>query len=275
MRCALIGDPAGHSLSPALHRAAYLELGLDWTYDAIPVAPSDLDAFVAGLGDTAVGEQQWRGLSVTMPHKEAILAHGRVSDLAQLVGAANTLIVTPGESHALYNTDVSGVQEACRRRDVPHARSATVIGNGATARSAVVALAGLGLQRLTVLARNPERAAHLSQLAETLHVSCQVHQLAGATATGDLMVSTVPSKGVDEDCDRLVGEVPVIFDAIYDPWPTPLARVGLADGRTVISGLDLLCGQAVHQINLMTGGSVGFDGLLIAGQAELRARGKL
>ena len=72
MRCALIGDPAEHSLSPAIHRAGYARLRLDWRYDAITVSPGDLDGFVANC----IADGGWAGLSVTAPHKESRVAHG-------------------------------------------------------------------------------------------------------------------------------------------------------------------------------------------------------
>src|SRR6476619_2857343 len=98
MRCAVLGSPIAHSLSPVLHRAAYAELGLDWTYDRFEVRAEELPAFVAGL------DGSWRGLSLTMPLKVAVLELGEVDPLAALAGAGNTLILEP-HGRRVYNTD--------------------------------------------------------------------------------------------------------------------------------------------------------------------------
>ena len=112
-RCAVVGSPIEHSLSPALHRAAYAQLGLNWTYDRVEVDEHRLASFVAGL------DGSWRGLSLTMPLKVAVLELGQVDELAKLAGAANTLVLEGGERW-VYNTDVGGltwaVQQVAVRR---------------------------------------------------------------------------------------------------------------------------------------------------------------
>ncbi|WP_420175242.1 shikimate dehydrogenase [Luteococcus sp. OSA5] len=292
-QCAVIGHPAGHSLSPALHRAAYRALGLDWSYQAIDVAPEDLDDFVRGL------DESWRGLSVTMPHKVAIRQYGETDELVQLVGAGNTLVFTdldreagldhPSGSPSLSrgssaprpaivrNTDVGGFQLALAQAGVESADSATIVGNGATATSAVVALRELGVERITVLARRPERAEGLKVFCTTtLGVLCAVRPLEAASILpSDVVVSTVPDGGADAVAEQLAGSAPVVFDSVYDPWPTALAQAAASHGATVLNGLDLLAGQAVEQVRLMTGGEVGFDLLKSAGQEELNRRAGL
>jgi hypothetical protein len=110
-RCAVLGSPIQHSLSPALHRAAYGYLGLDWTYDRVEVDERGLAAFVGGL------DASWRGLSLTMPLKVAVLELGNVDQLASLAGAGNTLILEGG-SRTVHNTDVAATpshDSGCRR----------------------------------------------------------------------------------------------------------------------------------------------------------------
>ena len=110
MRCAVLGDPVAHSLSPALHRAGYAAVGLDWTYDAHRVVAGGLSAFVRSL------DASWRGLSLTMPLKrEAVELASDVSPVARLAGAANTLLLVDGALHA-DNTDVPGAVAALRAR---------------------------------------------------------------------------------------------------------------------------------------------------------------
>ena len=106
-RCAVLGSPIAHSLSPLLHRAAYAALGLDWQYERFEMSAEGLPDFVAGL------DSSWRGLSLTMPLKETVLGLGEVEPVARLAGAGNTLIL--GERRSVYNTDVSGLAWAVRR----------------------------------------------------------------------------------------------------------------------------------------------------------------
>ena len=101
-RCAVLGSPIKHSLSPALHRAAYASLGLNWIYERVEVDAEGLTSWVDGL------DASWRGLSLTMPLKVAVLGLGEVDQLARLAGAGNTLILEAG-SRRVYNTDVGGL----------------------------------------------------------------------------------------------------------------------------------------------------------------------
>ena len=112
MRCAVLGDPIAHSLSPALHRAGYAAVGLDWTYEAHPVAAGQLAGFVRGL------DASWRGLSLTMPLKrEAADLASAVSPVARVAGAVNTLLLVDGALHG-DNTDVPGAVAALRASGV-------------------------------------------------------------------------------------------------------------------------------------------------------------
>lgn len=273
-QCGVIGHPAAHSLSPALHRAAYRQLGLDWGYGAHDVAPDQLDEFIGHL------DGSWRGLSVTMPHKEAIRGWGEADELVELTGVANTLVLNNPEfgRPVVRNTDVGGFLVAFAQAGIESADSATVIGAGATARSAVVALRQMGVERVLVLARNPQKAAGLKDLASNrLGMLCGVRPLeAGQLVPADLMVSTVPAEAIADELAAPVAEsAQAVFDVSYHPWPTALARAAAQAARPVVTGLDLLAGQAVEQVRLMTGGQVGFELLRSAGQEELRSRGAL
>ena len=145
-RCAVLGSPIGHSLSPALHRAAYTHLGLNWTYDRFEVDEQQLASFVRGL------DASWRGLSLTMPLKVAVLELGQVDQLARQAGAGNTLVLEGGESW-VYNTDVGGLIWAVGQVAASPLPRVTILGAGATARSALIAATQLGAQGVTVVAR--------------------------------------------------------------------------------------------------------------------------
>ena len=245
----MLGSPIGHSLSPLLHREAYAALGLDWSYEAHVVTEQTLEAFLAGLDAT------WRGLSLTMPLKRAVLPLlDSVSERARQAGGANTVVLADGRRCG-HNTDVPGISAAVRERHDGPVTRAVVLGGGATAASAVLGLADLGCQHVTLLVRDAARAA-LTVAAAGRHPDgpvVDVRPLGSAAPRADVLVSTIPAAAQTPEVLARVEDVPVVFDVIYDPWPTPLAVAAGRAGRTVVSGLDLLVHQAVLQVELMTG----------------------
>ncbi|MEO7588198.1 MAG: shikimate dehydrogenase [Arachnia sp.] len=270
MRCALIGDPAGHSLSPAIHRDGYARLGLNWRYDAITVAPPDLEAFVVGC----LADDEWAGLSVTAPHKEAIVAFGEPDHVTRLVGAGNTLVIRdgdPGRAPTVHNTDVPGFVRAWRARGLGRPRTAAIVGNGATARSLLVALAGLHVTQVVILARDTARAARTVELGIALGIDTTAQPLGFNLPAVDLVANTIPTAATEPHAKAWAAAAPWLFDAVYDPWPTPLGAAATAE-HTVLTGLDLLAGQAVDQFHLLTGGSVTFENCHAAAVAELQRR---
>jgi shikimate dehydrogenase len=271
MRCAVLGDPVEHSLSPALHRAAYVALGLDWAYDAVRVPSGGLEAYVAGLGP------EWRGLSLTMPLKrEAVPLLTSRDRWTELTGGANTVLLdADGGRHGL-NTDVPGAEAAIAEATDVSVHRALVLGGGATAASVLLALAERGLEKATLAVRDPARAAE-TLAAVGRHPSrpeITVVPIDGLAAVpADLVVSTIPVSAQGERLLAAVADVPVVFDVLYDPWPTPLAAAATADGRTVVGGLDLLVWQAVDQLRAMTGRfDVPVAAMREAGEAGLAER---
>jgi len=265
-RCAVLGSPIAHSLSPALHRAAYAELGLDWTYDAYEVDEDGLAGFVAGC------DASWRGLSLTMPLKVAALALGEVDPLARRAEAANTLVFEADGSRRLHNTDVGGLVWALRRAGAEKLAQVTLLGAGATARSALLSVSRMSAESVTVVARTPAKAVPLVALGASLGLAVTVQPWTGPLPTADAVVSTAVAGAADPLADAAAGSAPLVFDAVYHPWPTRLAEAARAAGRTVVNGLDLLVGQALLQLELMTGHTVPPDTLYTAGRSALAAR---
>ena len=263
-RCAGLGSPIEHSLSPALHAAAYVNLGLSWSYERVEVDQKQLASFVDSL------DASWRGLSLTMPLKEAVLELGEVDELARLAGAGNTLILERG-TRLVYNTDVGGLTWAVRELTAAPVPRVTILGAGATARAALVAAAQLGAQQVSVLARTPSRAEPFRALSHQVGVELDVRPWSVPLPDADLVVSTVISGAADSIAQAAADSAPVIVDVIYDPWPTVLATTAQQAGCAVISGRDLLVGQALLQIELMTGHSVAADVLYAALPTELSA----
>lgn len=271
MRCAVLGDPIGHSLSPALHRAAYAELGLDWTYDAVRVPSGELARHLGGLG------REWRGLSLTMPLKrEALPLLTSSDDWTRLSGAANTVLLEPDGGRRGLNTDVTGAVAAIGAATEARLSRAVVLGGGATAASVVLALAEQGLDEATFVVRDPARAAD-TVAAVARHPRPPVVRVTALADLGpvraDIVVSTVPAQSQSASLLGAVADVPVVFDVVYDPWPTPLAAAALVEGRVLVGGLDLLVMQAVGQVRAMTGrDDVTVDTLRHAGEAALAER---
>jgi len=267
MRCAVLGDPIAHSLSPVLHRAGYAAVGLDWTYDAVRVPAGGLRDLVASLDGT------WRGLSLTMPLKrEALALADEFTARATLVGAANTLVFMDGRIVAT-NTDLPGAAAAIRERYDGPVRSASILGAGATAASTGLALCDLGATTITLHARSPERARETVDAIgrHPARPTVQVGSL-DDTPTGDVLVSTVPVAAQTPELVERCAVVPVVFEVLYDPWPTPLAARVADDGRVLVSGLDLLVHQAALQFGIFTDLEAPLEVMRAAGEAELAQR---
>lgn len=270
-RCGVVGHPVAHSLSPAMHRAAYAQLGLDWTYDAVDVAPGGLGTHVRSL------DGSWRALSVTAPHKrDALTLADSADDVATLVGGANTLLL--GDTVRAANTDVPGAVAALRERGIDDVTTVRVLGAGATAASLAVAVRELGADRLELVVRDPGRAGETAGVAEEVGLQVDVRGLGSTEPLGrtDLLVSTIPGAGLDEalsaDPGRWLHDVGAVFDVVYDPWPTRLTSAAVAAGLPTATGLDLLAHQAADQVRLMTDGEVSASILRDAALEELERR---
>lgn len=253
LHCAVVGDPVAHSLSPALHRAAHALLGIDGRYDAVRVPAGSLASYAAGLGE------EWRGLSVTAPLKrEALALADDVTPTARSAGGVNTLVRTAG-GWLGDNTDLPGAVAAIRERYDGPVTAATLLGAGATAASTGLALTRLGARSLRLLARDPARA---EETADALRGAAEVRverldarptAAAAAPEIGEVVVSTVPADAQDPALIEAVAGAAVVFEVVYDPWPTPFAAAAAERGQVVVSGLDLLVHQAVLQVHAFAG----------------------
>lgn len=260
-KLAVLGSPIAHSKSPALHRAAYHRLGLDWDYSAAEVTGAELGSFLDERG------QDWRGLSLTMPLKNDIVPFlASMDEVATLTGAVNTVLFCAGDPHqdeprALlgFNTDVAGIVRALAETGLNVARHVVIVGAGSTARSALVAAAQLGAEHVTVLARNVDRAAELAEPARLAGVALTPAPLDSETIAGlsaELVISTLPGTADAGSLFRgaaLVSES-VLFDVAYHPWPSRLAAVWQDSGGRVVSGLEMLLHQALMQIRIFVAG---------------------
>lgn len=246
------GDPIAHSRSPQLHRAAYEALGLDWAYDRRQVSEASFDR------ELAAGRDQVRGLSLTMPLKESAYRVARWRDpRAVRTGVANTLLMTDDGPRA-WNTDIGGLVSAMRENGVREPVSARVVGTGATAGSAVVALAEVGVRDVEIVARSPHKAIEIADQAADFGLAVAVRALDDLRAVRevDVTVATLPGgtelpAGVGTAFAETGG---ALVDAAYAPWPTDLAAAFADAGREAASGLDMLLHQAVLQVRVFVTG---------------------
>ena len=270
-RAAVLGKPIAHSLSPVLHRAAYEELGLtDWLYDRFELDEAALPGFVEGLGP------EWAGLSVTMPLKRAIIPLlDEISETAASVEAVNTVVCTEDGRRVGDNTDIPGMVAALRERGIEQVDSAAILGAGATASSALAALARICTGEVVAYVRSEARAAEMRQWGERLDVELRTADWADAAEAlrAPLVIATTPAGATDTLAHAVPERPTVLFDVLYDPWPTELAARWSMTGGAVVGGLDLLVHQAVLQVEQMTGlGPAPVEAMRKAGEHALAAR---
>ena len=242
IKAAVLGSPIGHSLSPTLHNCAYEVLGWDWEYTAIEVKGGELAKFIAANRKT------FRGLSLTMPLKEeALLVAGSLDPLVKRINAANTLIFEENEVSA-YSTDISGFVQALAKAEVSIPNEITILGGGATARSAIAAVDGRG-RTITVYSRSASRATQLINSSISATVVVKDWNEAQSGLTTNLIIATTPAGATDHLIPTTSNGT--LFESLYSPWPTKFLEKWQKLGGKYVDGLDLLVEQGIGQIELM------------------------
>lgn len=250
-RAEVWGSPIAHSLSPALHRAAYLQLGLDWSYDSREVTEATLGAALDGVSADLAG------LSLTMPLKEPVLELVEArSAVVDLLGVANT-VARAGDGWMLDNTDPWGVLGALEAFSRP-LTTAWIIGAGATARSAGYALHLTGVTKVVLVVRSPERAKETATVLGAIGLEVVVVQpdAIDSLDAPDVVVSTVPGGATFP----LVGNISWLtqqaglLDVSYSPWPSSGAAAWAGSPQPIISGLTMLIFQALRQVRIFVQG---------------------
>lgn len=251
----VIGDPVAHSLSPVLHNAAFTALGLDWVSVGFRVAPGAVDDAIRGARALGI-----RGLSVTMPHKDAVArVVDRLTPVAERLGAVNC-VDNVGDGSVGDNTDGSGLVAALRRGDHfdPTGRRCMVIGAGGAARAAIAALGDAGAAEVVVVARSPERGA----AAAALGGAVGRHGVAEDAVLCDLVVNATPIGMGGRDSDgpeewpldpALLVQGQTVVDLVYHPPLTPWLEAAQERGASISNGLGMLVHQAALQLTLWTG----------------------
>ena len=237
---AVLGDPIEHSMSPAIHLAAYKVLGFDWNYEKIQVHSGGLNEFVAHQGS------HFQGFSVTMPLKaEAAALAVNTDPLVQRLGIANTLIRTASGLNA-FNTDVFGITKALDDCWVTNPQRVAILGAGATARSAILALhLKAPSSHVSVYVRSSSNTSEITDLAKTLDLDISVQSLTDFSDSQDLTINTIPGEHNVTSSDKQSGW---LLDVNYSNPDKTLNE--LFDSLKVVSGKDMLLWQAIAQIRL-------------------------
>jgi len=254
----IMGHPIAHSLSPMMHTFAFRQQHLDCVYVPFPVAPDQLAPAVAGA--VALGVC---GFNVTIPHKEAIMAHlDDISAAARAIGAVNTVHVQDGRTIG-YNTDGEGFLQPLHALHLPLADTTTcMLGAGGAARAVGMALLEAGCPVLAIANRTHERAARLVAVLQEYFPQAQVWAVPFAEAAlvarqSELLVNAT-SVGMHNTGGVLLSDTcfrpgQVVYDLVYRPIHTPLLLAAQRCGATIVPGLDMLIGQGAAAFQLWTG----------------------
>jgi shikimate dehydrogenase len=247
----VIGDPVRHSISPAIHNAAFAAEDLDWVFVAFEVADGDAPAAIAGARAMGID-----GLSVTMPHKATVIeALDRLSPTAERLGAVNA-IVREGTEFVGHSTDGAGLVDALAYDEgfAIAGKKCVVLGAGGAARAVILAIGEAGAEDIVVVNRtalNAERAAALGGPAARVGTEADVH---GA----DLVVNATPIGMVGHAAKSAVEPAlfhpeQLVVDLVYAPPITPTVKAAREAGAHAVGGLGMLVHQAAHAFTLWTG----------------------
>jgi shikimate dehydrogenase len=245
------GDPIAHSRSPQLHAAAYRVLGLDWTYGRRRVPEAAFADELAGV------TEEWRGLSLTMPLKGVACRAAVWRDRrAELTRAVNTLLLAADGPRG-FNTDIGGIVRALQDERIDGATDARIIGAGATALSALVALGERGADRVEVVARRQAAVQPLVEVGAALGIDViGVSFDASGYSAVPVTIATLPGETTVADAatDALAAGGGLLLDVVYGHWPTAFARAWARADQPAVSGLGMLLHQALLQVRIFVAG---------------------
>jgi len=249
IRGAVLGSPISHSLSPVLHNKAFELLGLTGSYTAIDVPSGDLANFLQARGT------EFDYLSLTMPLKEEVLTIAQdlnisIDALATRIQSVNTLI-RGSKGWSATSTDGSGFVKALAHSGYDHFGSVLILGAGGTARAVAGALDEIA-DEVSIMGRSVRRNAGIASCFTKVNPEFLPWDDHLDLRTFDLIVNTTPSGAADLVADNIPNKVSgLLFDVLYKPWPTLIARRWSDAGGEIIGGLELLLYQGIDQINLL------------------------
>jgi shikimate dehydrogenase len=252
---AVIGDPIDHSLSPAIHNAAFLFLGLDCTYIAYRIPKGELDYGIESLKKVGIA-----GFNVTTPHKiDMVKLLNAADEDCQLVGATNTVVNDNGLLKG-YNTDIEGFLDPIRKRNINCENSdILVIGAGGAARAIVAAFAKEKVHKITVANRTRERADDIIKFAKKSGLESDYADLSQAGEMADnykfiINATSLGLKGMGCPIStKKINRNSIVYDIVYMPVETPLIQESKNQGATIIYGWEMLLAQAMKSFEIWIG----------------------
>jgi shikimate dehydrogenase len=257
--CGVIGDPIEHTLSPAMHNAAFKALALDWIYVPFRVVKADLSRALYGVRSLNI-----KGMNITIPHKIAITAMlDELDSPAMNIGAVNTIVNDRGKLKG-FNTDASGFIRAFTEQGIAlENKNAVVLGAGGASRAVCFALAG-EKAGVTILNRTPgtaeELAADISNISIKPLKAAELNaaNLENALPEADILVNTT-STGMNPNADNtlvtaeMINPKMIVYDIVYSPARTRLLMEAGKAGARTISGIEMLLWQGVQSFEIWTG----------------------
>lgn len=243
INAAVLGSPIAHSLSPLLHAKAYQLLDIEGTYEAIEVRSGELASFLRSTDKNC--------LSLTMPLKEEALSLAdNSSALSQRISSGNTLTCAEGK-WSLTSTDVAGFQYSIKFQQIDSLDTVMVLGAGATARAAVSYLSTVA-KKIYVVSRSAKRESSMNKASDT-PIEYLPWDPTSKINDVDLVVNTAPGDAAGSFFSSINSPRGALFEVLYHPWPTDLARTWAASDQLVIDGLELLIHQAISQMEIFSG----------------------
>ncbi|MEE8413322.1 MAG: shikimate dehydrogenase [Dehalococcoidales bacterium] len=259
--CGLIGDPVEHTMSPAMHNAAFQEVGLDYVYLPFRVEGGELSEAIKGMRALNM-----RGLNVTIPHKVAVLQLlDKLDPLAEKISAVNTIVNDDGVLTG-YNTDATGFLRPLLEKGIePKGKNIAILGAGGASRAVSFILADRGAN-LVIFNRREEldwAEALASRISETFNIKVEASELTGDNLNGvmektDILVNATSvgmSPAIDKTPVNAVLFRPglIVYDVIYNPVKTRFLTEAEAAGSVILGGIDMLVWQGALAFEIWTG----------------------
>ena len=252
---AVIGSPVAQSLSPVIHNAVFEKLKVDWVYVAFHVLPARVEDALTAMATLGIG-----GLSVTMPHKNAVAEivaqRGEVDQVVRVTNSANTVVLRPDQSLWATNTDGQGCCNALEQamKSSIKGERVVVLGAGGTASAVVYELLQRGASDVAVINRTPQRAQDLVKRVAGVARAVSSTEIVDTVSNSRIIINTTPvGFGSDQGSTvlpidaSLIKSSHVVLDAVYKPLITGLLFAAQKAGATVVDGLSMLVHQAALQ----------------------------
>lgn len=254
----IIGYPVKHSLSPAMHNAAFRALGIDAEYKLFEVKPDELQSFLKDLGKNNI-----LGLNVTIPHKENVFEFASLdSDNSYLrqIGAINTIVNRNGKWFG-YNTDISGFARHIKENFDPANKKVAIVGAGGAARAVSFALVKSAAKEISIFDIDKSKSENISKMVKSLaadfpiYVAKSIEDL--KINNKDLLINATPLGLKPADNlpveEKMLHRDLFVYDLIYNPAETRLLKLAIKSGAKTSNGLGMLLYQGMQSFEIWTG----------------------